>query len=780
MKLVSLGEADELLSGYKKARQQDRKGAVNPNAEQSAKQVVESLLPETQERLSILNALVENICAADNDNHSGWNITLKEQFVNLNVGGAQLFSIFPDGVRLLVDAHVVDDDLITQLGPRAIDGLSKAVKPSFFVSIHKREFAELYPALRDACKSACTKATRPGQSPWRIRHAAGVVAYLHTATGHDVPAPQYEFSNDDSWLGLEQLKTWFKKQHPDFVRFGAKDDSLWREEIKYKRHAVAEAHDLLQPYVDGSSVLATDEAAQALLNRLLKLTNLLNWRDAQEIERSVLAAEGDCRDFVSLILSCLRHSRDDGWQAPLAEALDFLSARKCPSGVSKALPTYVLFLWDPETHFHIKPRLMDTVLKTLRERPLGSGQALTVNRYEHVLGVMSRVKTALADWHPADNIDLHSFNWSAIRGSAEVKSTSDNVRAAGSDDNQAPNRSARPPFDLNTILAGPPGTGKTYRLRQEYAPFFTSANERRYEFVTFHQSFSYEDFIEGIKPCLATDAGADAGAGQVAYRVEDGIFKRLVTRAIKDPDNSYAIFIDEINRANIANVLGELITLLEPDKRMQFDRAKGVWADGVQVRLPYTHAANDDAPLFGIPDNLYVVGTMNTADRSIAMIDLALRRRFRFEDVPPDATVLASIGTIETDDDGPDIRLDRLLDTMNRRIEFLFDRDHRIGHSYLMGVRSISDLEAAFRHRIIPLLEEYFYGDWEKIQLVFGDLIDERDSDSRPRAHAQCIVSHVIERPNDVLNIRDDSYETLRSYDISDELSPQSFRKIYE
>jgi 5-methylcytosine-specific restriction protein B len=97
-----------------------------------------------------------------------------------------------------------------------------------------------------------------------------------------------------------------------------------------------------------------------------------------------------------------------------------------------------------------------------------------------------------------------------------------------------------------------------------------------------------------------------------------------------------------------------------------------------------------------------------------------------------------------------------------------------------MGVRSISDLEAAFRHRIIPLLEEYFYGDWEKIQLVFGDLIDERDSDSRPRAHAQCIVSHVIERPNDVLNIRDDSYETLRSYDISDELSPQSFRKIYE
>ncbi|MEK6233168.1 MAG: AAA family ATPase, partial [Planctomycetales bacterium] len=164
----------------------------------------------------------------------------------------------------------------------------------------------------------------------------------------------------------------------------------------------------------------------------------------------------------------------------------------------------------------------------------------------------------------------------------------------------------------------------------------------RHEFVTFHQSYSYEDFVEGIKPEMgATEADAETEAGAVSYTISPGIFRRMCRRAIADPHHAYALFIDEINRANISNVFGELITLLEPDKRMYYNSDKGEWEGGVRVKLPYTHSARPQEPLFGVPNNLYVIGTMNTADRSIALLDLALRRRFTFDEIMPAPKLLA-------------------------------------------------------------------------------------------------------------------------------------------
>ena len=206
---------------------------------------------------------------------------------------------------------------------------------------------------------------------------------------------------------------------------------------------------------------------------------------------------------------------------------------------------------------------------------------------------------------------------------------------------------------------------------------------QRHEFITFHQSFSYEDFVEGIKPDLsAIEVGGEGTSA--SYTIEPGIFKRIALRAIDDPHHSYALFIDEINRANISNVFGELITLLEADKRMTYNPVKGEWEGVVRVKLPYTHSAHPSDPLFGVPDNLYVIGTMNSADRSIALLDLALRRRFTFEEVPPEHEILAANPGPITTDDGDTIELDRLLDTMNQRIEYLYDRDHAIGHSYFI------------------------------------------------------------------------------------------------
>ncbi len=221
---------------------------------------------------------------------------------------------------------------------------------------------------------------------------------------------------------------------------------------------------------------------------------------------------------------------------------------------------------------------------------------------------------------------------------------------------------------------------------------------KHYDFVTFHQSFAYEDFIEGIKPILPetdTEEAKDLG-----FTIEDGVFKLLCTKAKNDPDNRYAIFIDEINRGNVSAIFGELITLIEIDKR------KGA-KNELSIKLPYSKKE------FSVPSNLDIYGTMNTADRSVEALDTALRRRFDFLEMMPDHTVIEeeSIGAI---------KLAEVLKIINQRIELLRDRDHTIGHSYFVGVNTEDKLANAFNNKIVPLLQEYFYGDYGKIGLVLG------------------------------------------------------------
>jgi hypothetical protein len=247
---------------------------------------------------------------------------------------------------------------------------------------------------------------------------------------------------------------------------------------------------------------------------------------------------------------------------------------------------------------------------------------------------------------------------------------------------------------------------------QDYQPETTT--RRRYEFVTFHQSYSYEEFVEGIRPVLA-DGADDA---EIGYRIEAGIFKQMVRRAKADPHNRYALFIDEINRGNISKIFGELITLIEDSKRQSWDPDAQAWTGGLTVKLPYTHTANRNAERFGVPDNLHLIGTMNTADRSIALMDTALRRRFEFEELMPSSADLADALGDNVEIDGID--LPKLLACINARIEFLFDRDHTIGHAYFIGIDTLDGLMKRFTDRIIPLLQEYFYNDWEKVCAILG------------------------------------------------------------
>lgn len=269
---------------------------------------------------------------------------------------------------------------------------------------------------------------------------------------------------------------------------------------------------------------------------------------------------------------------------------------------------------------------------------------------------------------------------------------------------------------MNCIIYGAPGTGKTYSTA-EYALAIIenravdrnkkSPSERRLTmkayndyikkgqvvFTTFHQSYGYEEFIQGLRPDTTYD--------RMSFKTVDGVFKCIADAALNDAENNYVIIIDEINRANISKVFGELITLIEDDKR---------WGE-----VNETCATLQSGDVFAIPNNLYIVGTMNSADKSISLIDAALRRRFSFVEQRPDVDLVE------------DAVLQSVLRKLNNLLaDELESSDLLIGHSYFMN-KSADDLCSILNNNIIPLLYEYFYDNKKKVASVLKEATDGAD-----------------------------------------------------
>ena len=284
-------------------------------------------------------------------------------------------------------------------------------------------------------------------------------------------------------------------------------------------------------------------------------------------------------------------------------------------------------------------------------------------------------------------------------------------------------------MDLSpVILYGPPGTGKTFTLQTQY---YRSQEFKKKFFVTFHQSYSYEDFVIGIKPTLI-ESGGDAKQ-DLSYALQHGVFydacevaaklagydnlQKCLEASADDREekfksavskNNLVLFcIDEINRANVSAVFGDLIALIETSKRLGA-------SNEMICSLPYKF--NESVIQFGVPMNLVIVGAMNTADRSIQLLDSALRRRFRFKELLPNYDKI------------PFEKARDLLKAINGRIRYLLDKDHQIGHTYFMGCMDEFDVYNALTEKVIPLLEEYFYNDINKIRVVLNETKPEDES----------------------------------------------------
>jgi len=479
----------------------------------------------------------------------------------------------------------------------------------------------------------------------------------------------------------------------------------------------------------GHRIAAYEQFTTALRARPIDLETLRSlptklWPAGARSERIGIPGFLDHREAEAAILDLIEEREDvEAWAAAIDHfierlpSLGYLDGDKAPGPASRALTASILLsaAW-PDLFVDLRRSHYEALVDFLgldEDLPNSWGALLVW------AGGFARHLVRCPSWFDA----LGTRALSAVAGVARQQLHKEVPVDAAAAEVQSRIASLRTILDQKgqLILYGPPGTGKTWLARQ------LPELEGTTQLMTFHPSTAYEEFVEGIRPVL------DGGGGEVRYHCRDGAFLQLCKRADEDPERPYTLIIDEINRGNIAAVLGELITLLERDKRAWITEGQRserfeMGQHPVTVTLPYS------GQRFSVPPNVRVVGTMNTADRSISLLDVALRRRFRFVEVRPDPRLIDRPDVVDGTfpaDDGVQTQLSRVaavLQALNTAITARRGRDFCLGHSYLLPLRKAPnqrDLLDSFRDvwqgELQPLLAEYFYEDWQTLSELLGD-----------------------------------------------------------
>lgn len=443
--------------------------------------------------------------------------------------------------------------------------------------------------------------------------------------------------------------------------------------------------------------------------------------------------DGDAKKFIDMLVQLYNATPKDEYT--LFPIVENKLVEIQGSGIGVAAVSSILHCLEP-TIFPIINNLTADNFKTLLGQKIESTSS--ISKY---IAECREISTFRKDHELPDNYRV----WDKVLSDSGTSSGSTQKNSAQSSTQNSGGSTVTTntskEHELNLILYGPPGTGKTYNsvihavaiiehrdvkdvaqdgYKKVLARFNYYKGVNKIVFTTFHQSYDYEEFIQGIKP--------DLSSGTIKYKLENGIFKALCDTAkkraadkkhidiamvpVKDdievkvvecPDR-FVIIIDEINRGNISKIFGELITLIEPKKRLGAPEA-------MTCKLPYNKEN------FGVPNNVYIIGTMNTADRSLVQLDTALRRRFAFKEMMPNYDII-NFTTKEN------IEIAKMLRAINERITVLIDREHQIGHSYFTDLTedsTVAELADIFRDKIIPLLQEYFFDDYEKIKDVLNN-----------------------------------------------------------
>jgi AAA domain (dynein-related subfamily) len=468
-----------------------------------------------------------------------------------------------------------------------------------------------------------------------------------------------------------------------------------------------------QPYLTEEAIRS--DPTGSLMNAVLASENLLSVQE--RIWTKQLAEHCDAEGCMGHLLELLYGAGSLGDR--VAKFHDWAYVREVPDtaykqGCTTTVISYLLAMVDPRNHAFCKP----TVYKAAARALLGPSGVVRdkLERVIHASAFYAEVLRLLRDVHelPFDDLlyvhaafyrlvpknNLDSANWENF-SEGVVAIVPDTPPGVAGPDQIAGDGIGRLLLDRkNVILYGPPGSGKTFKAHQLSRMWRKSQGDSTVEQVTFHPSYAYEDFIEGYRP------------GNDGFELKQGIFARICERARDNRDKQFLLVIDEINRGDVARLFGELITLIEADKRR---------AD-VAAKLPYSQSQ------FWVPPNLHLLGTMNTADRSISLMDIAIRRRFSFVEFPPDPDAVSAEGHRR---EVSGVLLGDLMQGINSRLLSAgVDRDRAIGHSYFMipsdTESPLDALGERMRYDVFPLIEEYCYADRKLIQKILGGLVTEQ------------------------------------------------------